>query len=360
MQVIKDDNRFGSFTVNNLFVSDYMAGLSGEAVKLYLYLCFLCENRLEAEQSAILTALHFTAPRLRNAAAELRSRGLIGAEEPNRKIFLTDLTALKISEKYGPAPLAAKSAPAAPNAALAEAIRAINITYFSGKMSIPWYNLIQRWQEDFDPAVFLLLFAHCEKYSDGRLNTRYVEKVAESWHAEGIRTEKDVAEKLERRERLNRFCEFMRRKTNRSAPYMDSDIEVMRKWLFTYQYGEEELSVLLERANISRPTIGFFDACVTEWHEKGLKNAGEIRAYEKERKKSAGSRPGEKAPASAASGSGSAPGSGRRSGEKNGIRGNFEQREYSDDFFASLVSPRPSDKGEKPAGTGEKPAGKKE
>ena len=325
MQIVKDENRLGAFSVNNLFVSDYMAGLSGEAVKLYLYLCFLYENRQDTTQSAIMKTLHFSADVLKNTVGELRSRGLISTED--KKIALTDLSALKMSTKFGQLPNPPVEIFSEVTPALAEAMKAVNNTYFGGKMSVRWHDLIRRWQDDFDPEVFLLLFAHCEKHSSGRLNTNYVEKVAESWHADGIRTAKDVSAKIEVTERLMRFCDFMRRKLNRQAAFMDSDVEVMRKGLFVYHYGEEELSVLLERTDILRPTIRYFDTIITEWHEKGLKNAAEIRAYQEARKKPTGNTSGGKGKEKTG-----------RADDKTGPRGNFEQREYTDDFFDALVS----------------------
>lgn len=45
MQIFKDENKYGAFSVSNLFISDYMAMLGGDAVKLYLYLCYLYENK---------------------------------------------------------------------------------------------------------------------------------------------------------------------------------------------------------------------------------------------------------------------------------------------------------------------------
>lgn len=337
MQIVKDENRFGSFSVNNLFVSEYMPGLSGDAVKLYLYLCYLYENRQDTTRSAIIKTLHFSEDTLKNAVGELRSRGLISTE--NKKITLADLGARKQSSETGIRPVTELRLPGENTPELTEAIKSINNTYFGGKMSIRWYDLIRRWQEDFDPEVLVLLFAHCEKYSSGALRLQYVEKVAESWHAAGIRTAKGLSVKLDEEDRLARFRDFLRQKMNRTAPFMDSDVSVMRKWLFTYHYGEEVLSVLLERTDFSNPTIRFFDRIVTEWHEAGLKSADEIRSYEEEKKK--------KAAEKRSGGKDTKPSARSRSEGKNGLRGNFEQREYTDDFFESLVSGSADGKGGK-------------
>ena len=59
MRIIKDSDRYGSFILNNKFVTEYMPRLEGDAVKVYLYLCVLYQGRNDTSETGIMKALVF-------------------------------------------------------------------------------------------------------------------------------------------------------------------------------------------------------------------------------------------------------------------------------------------------------------
>ncbi len=331
MRIIKDDNTYGSFSLSNLFVTEYLTGLSGDAVKLYIYFGYLHENRKDTSESALLNVLQFSAERLKNAVSELTERELIAFE--NGTLILSDVTELKLKKRYGSISTSGCTLSSENNSELDEVIRTVQCEYFGGKMTRKWYELIRSLGAKLDPEVILLLFQHCEQYCEKPLKKAYVEKVAENWQAENIKSAKDLQEYLDVRAKLGRFVDFIRKKMNRNAPFMDSEISVMRKWLLDYGYGEDELSVVLDWTRFNNPTIGAFDKLITTWHGLGLKNAAEIKDYLEKNKKTSGS---DKKATSGKS-------------DKTGFTspvGNFTQREYSDDFFTALTEGRPYKKTE--------------
>jgi len=329
MKIIKDENCYGSFSLSNLFVEDYLTTLGGDAVKLYIYLCWLYEMHRDTTESAILAVLKMTSDRLRVAADELVRTGLITVNDGS--LMLNDIVLQKLMKKSGLSGYGASSWNCDENkttgSELAEVINTVQRDYFGGQMTRQWYELIRRLSNKLEPEVILLLFAHCEQYSDKPLKKAYVEKVAENWIAENIKNTADLEEYLSVRTVLMRLVDFIKKKMNRSAPFMDSEIATIRKWRFEYGYGENELSVVLAWTKFNNPTIGAFDKILTAWHMLGLANADEIKAYlEKNQKSDSGKTDPKDADRN------------QKSAGRTSSRANFTQREYTEDFYAGLLS----------------------
>lgn len=281
-----------------------------------------------------MEALMFNQDRLKAAFGELITNGLADAEN-NKRIVLRDINSIVISRRESSVGSSTRYTLETLNSEtdreFREALVTISSTFFGGNMSPSWYDVIYRWKGKLEPEVLVLLFEHCTRYCSGVLTKAYVEKVAESWAAQGIKTVDQLEEYFTVREKLNRFIDFIRKKMNRRTEFMDSDVAVIRKWLEEYRYGEGELSVVLERTGFSNPTIRMFDKIVTEWHEKGLKNAEEIRKYEEEKRLASGENRERQAKPAARNNKSA-------SGRQAGARGNFTQREYDDDFYSALIS----------------------
>ena len=329
MKIFKDENCYGSFSLSNLFVSDYLAELSGDAVKLYVYLCWLYEMHRDTTQSALITALKISEERVKNAVEELCGAGIVNTSDGY--IGLADIAALKFMRKTG---LGGNESAAwftgenrQENSELSDVINTVQRDYFGGRMTRQWYELIRRLSNKLEPEVVLLLFAHCEQYCGKPLKKAYVEKVAESWISENIRNAKELEEYLGMRSVLSKLVDYIRKKMNRSAPFMDSEIAIIKKWRFEYGYGEDELSFVLDWTKFNNPTIGAFDKILTAWHSLGLKNAEDIKAYLEKNQAAAAGKETRKSDGSR----------GKNSGTLS-ARANFSQREYTEDFYASLLS----------------------
>lgn len=324
MRIIKDSDRYGSFILNNKFVTEYMPRLEGDAVKVYLYLCVLYQGRNDTSETGIMKALSLSPERLKKAVDALKREALILVE--GKDIILTDIIDTEVRKCFS-----GNSFSGCPEVSvqsdekeklLSEAVNIIQSKYFGGKMIRGWFDLIHRLGNKMEPEVILLLFEHCEQYCVGPLKKAYVEKVAENWISENIKNTEDLEEYLGKRNVLNGFIDFIKRKMNRSAPFMDSEISVIKKWLYDYGYGAAELSLVLDWTKFNNPTIGAFDKVLSTWYNAGLTDAGKIQAFLEKNKKGSGNT--------------NAGADGQR--KPSGKGSEFSQRNYSEDFFNSLIA----------------------
>lgn len=329
MKILKDENGYGSLNINYQFFIEYMPKISGDGVKLYLYLCYLYEVRKDITQNGVMKALNMSAQNLKNAADEIKREGLISVVD--NAIYVNDVAELKLRKKYalGGVPEREFYAEQTEEEKLfAEAIKEIQDKFFGGRMGPRWLEFLRKLNgiKKMTPDLLLLLFEHCAKYCDRGLTMAYVEAVAENWIAEGVKTPEDLNNYLNVRVISNKFMDFIRKKMNRLSPFMDGETEVIKKWLFDYGYGEEEVSLVLDWTKFNNPTIGAFDKVLSDWHSKSLKNAAEIKAYLEKNKTANTKKDGSGKKGSSVSVSAGGP------------AGNFTQREYDAEHYEWLMT----------------------
>ena len=105
------------------------------------------------------------------------------------------------------------------------------------------------------------------------------------------------------------------RKQGYLTEYEETYIE---KWVIEYGFDFEIIELALKKTTaILNPNFEYINKILTEWHEKGLKTKDEIAEYDKARKQAN--------PAKTKSKEQAIP-----------QKGNFEQRQYDDEYFDKL------------------------
>lgn len=329
MNINKIENKlYERITVPSVFIKEYLPGLPSEAVKLYLYLLYAFENNVECDENKLAIILNCDISVVGENLVILESMGLISKE--NNTIIILDIVQKEIERNYR---LRTASRPddiyyttLEKKYALSNIQKAISDKFFSGQMTIAWYNEIELWIEKygFEPDVVFLLFQHCNQ--KGVLTKPYLRKVAESWGDKyHIRTSEQVEKYIETYEDYkNMKNEILKRLKWRRNMNMYEE-EIIERWFYTYKYNLDIIEIALKKsATKVNPTLATFDAIVTSWYKNGLKTKEDILQYEEKRKSAYNAMKNNKKTADAAN---------NEVPQKN----NFTQRKYDEDYLNSFI-----------------------
>ena len=332
MKIFKQRDNGGFFSVPYAFTDAFLGILSGDAVKLYLYIKRNFSEGNEFYTADASAALRITKDACESAVEELILAGIIVKDGDN--LILTAESVLR--EAYG------RSADEKFRKLVQdkdygrefkEAVAGINNEFFAGRMNSRWYDLIRKFAAEygFMPETIYLLFSSCKSVRDNNPGSNfynYVAKVGESWYGDKVVTPEDVAEREKRNHTLKEYVKFVNQKLNFKRPFTQQETAVVTGW---EQKGitTEMLAVLLDDTNrVKAFTIGRIDGETAKWTEAGLKTAGDVVKYYEGLKKAAGA---------AREGNGSNSGAPRKDQKTQGnVKRYGGERVYNEDFFSWL------------------------
>jgi DnaD/phage-associated family protein len=305
--------------VADVFLSEYLPGLSGDAVKVYLFLHYLRKFGKKGGENELATLLNMDAQAVRNAMGELEAAGAV--ERRDRHILLRDLKEAEIGKHFAPRTTSAPEEAgkrAKAGTKRAEIIGSINSRFFQGLMPVSWFTDIDLWFDiyKFDEDVMFALFQHCYDYKAVN-NKNYVQKVAAEWHARGIRNltqleayQKDYEAFRDIRTKIARKLKLGRNLTEYEERYVF-------KWVGEYRFDFDIIEIaLMKTAAKASPSISYIDGCLASWHAKGLRTKEAILKDIEDFKRQRGA-------------------SARSAAQQ---KGNFEGRDLEADYFESLYS----------------------
>ncbi len=273
---------FNNILVPEVFISQVLPGLSGDSVRLYLYLLYLVGRGQSFSLKNLMSELRLNQDSLDACLVELQTAELLVRSAD--AITLNCLSEIKLHAMYRP--VEAVSPSQVPGSgSRAEAIDTINRLFFNGLMSSVWYTTVDKWfkQYGFDPEVMVMLFHQCKKYD--RINVNYGATIAESWHSCGIRTMADLEQYELRFSERNKVCNKIVSVLNLGRRLTDFEMNYVNKWLNTYGYGYDIIELALSRSvRSTKISFDFFDRLLTEWHGAGLTTVEQVQAYEEDRR----------------------------------------------------------------------------
>jgi DnaD/phage-associated family protein len=338
---------FSDTLVPDIFVTEYLPSLDGLAVKLYLYALFAARNRRTFTEAEIARRLGAETDAVRAATAQLAAVGLVLMKE--RGFEIVDVKAAEVEKIYRlrtsaePKPAADGSdgpaATADPRRLAREKLLGdIAKTFFQGLMSPSWYYEIETWFDRyrFEPEVIYALFQYCA--GKGKLDGKgYIAKVAEGWASRGILTFQDLSVHFAQREKVIGISRRIGKKLHKGMTEYDEEKVV--QWVEGMGYDFDVIELALRRTvKLQNPNLEYVDRILKEWFSNGLKTPEDVDRYEEERARKMSI---ERQTARSAAGTGFAPGgAGPVARPRNA--GNFDQREYSDEFLGSLYDEVPA------------------
>lgn len=143
------------------------------------------------------------------------------------------------------------------------------------------------WLDDykFTPEVVILLVEYCR--SKGKGDSRYIEKVAISWHDAGIISVDDAQKNIAMHEdKYNNYrvvMDFLGLKEN---DLMKPQQDFLDKWLGAWQFS---MDMVLEACKIcslriNEPNFNYIDGILSNWYKKGIKDVKDIDGADTKKK----------------------------------------------------------------------------
>ena len=333
--------------VPDIFIMEYLPGLSGLAVKIYLYLLLSAHSVRSITEQDLSRRLGQDSDTIHAALVELAAVELIALKE--RSLEIVDVKAAEIERAYRPK---TESSPqemikAQEKFGVREKLMAdIAKTFFQGLMSPSWYGEIDSWFDryHFEPEVIYALFQECARRN--KLDSKaYIAKVAENWASRGIATFNDLNTYFMAYDKVNKASKKVGRKLRRTMTEYDE--EMVARWIEQYHYDFDIIEIALRKSTrVTNPNLEFIDRVIREWFEHQLRDAEAIKVYETEK---AARMTAERETERKKQGSGSF---GKQGQARN--QGNFAQRDYSDAFLNGFYEDVPADVGAEPPQADEK------
>ncbi len=327
MQLEENQKLFLSDTlVPDIFILEYLPSLGGLAVKVYIYLLMAARRRRTVTETDLVRRMDADMDAVKAAFVELEAAGLV--ERMDKGYVITDIKAAELDRVYRPRTSSSpeeSEAAGTRDPARSKLMADISKTFYQGLMSPSWFGVIDNWFDKygFEPEVLYSLFQVC-KQNNKLGNKNYVASVAEDWGRRGITTFAALNAHFAARDRVRAAGRQVGKKLRKNISEYDE--EYIAKWIDKFGYPIEIIDIALRRAvKIANPNMAYFDGIITEWFSHGLKTAEEIEKFERD-----------KLARKAAERAGIQTGATSRGNRKPANVGNFQQREYSDDYVDSL------------------------
>lgn len=317
---------YSDTAVPDIFISQYMPSLDSTSVKVYLYMLFLCKHNKKATTEELAKTLNLTQEEVSASLTSLDNMDII--DWVNDKIKLSDLKEAEINRMYR---LKSISTPeqasenTEKNKSRNNTLAAINSNFFQGLMPPNWYLTIDNWFTiyKFDEDVMYALFKYC--YDNNTFHKSYIEAVATNWHRRGIQNFFELEKYFEVIALVRGIKGKIIKKLRLRRALTEYEHEYVEKWVVDYKYDFDIIELALKKTvGKTNPDFRFLNNVLTKWHELGLISAQEISGYESSLK------PQNQNNASI-----------QKTIPKNSQRDNFDQREYSDEYFDNFFNNTP-------------------
>ena len=308
---------FSSTNLPDIFFTEYLSQISGDALKVYLYITFLAKYNKDIRLNDLSKKLELPLKTIQESIKYLEEQSLI--TKKNTGYIINNIQEIELHKLYTPK---VTSSPEelekiAQNKQRAKAIDSINNQFFQGIMSPSWYSDIDLWfkKYSFDEEVMIALFQYC--FNRSALHRNYIQAIAEAWFKNNIKTYNDLDKYYEKQEKLNTLQKTISKKlgiTRHLSQYEEGYIE---KWNIDYGYNLDIIEIALKKTTSkSNPNFDYLDKLLTDWHDRNLKTSNDIQSFLtqlKEKNKNI------------------------KTLEKNNGYSNYDQRNYSDlnNFYAN-------------------------
>lgn len=354
--IILNSNHIAKTTVvSNIFIDSYMPCANGEYVKVYIYLLrcmsdlncgfsisFMAEQ-LDSTETDIIRALHYWE---KEGLVSLRKdeQGQIAeitlveperaeaeplpkekAEPVSVRTFVSEAAATVAEE-----PKKVMERPTYTEAQIAELTKTDEIKWLMNIIEVYLERLLTPTDVqlilylyetlEFSTELIMHLYEYC--ISKNKRNASYIEAVAISWAEEGI----DTVDKADTSiAKYNKTYQVVNKAFGLGRQPGQVEKQLIDKWTQTYGFDDNIIVEACNRALLrtGKPDFKYTDGIIENWYKNGVKKYADIAALDAkylERKKA---KPASPAPSKL------------KPAPKNQFN-NFEQRNYSKEYFSDL------------------------
>lgn len=271
--------------VPEVFISEYLPVLSGEASKLYLI--YLMQSNKNNQISIVESARYISRDKkfINKLINELVINGLIKKDNNDhyQLIDLKKVECLRCLETIQGQNISNDSININLQSEEDKLINDINNTFLSGMMGFKWTHLILQCirEYEFDNEVIYTLFSESSRLSE--LSLPYTTSVANTWYKAGIKNIKDLEAYF------NRFDEYIQflnsAKKSLKIHFTDYHEQMIKKWLVEDKISED-LIIRAFETSVNRSYVDFkyFDELLKSWCSKGLDTRAKVDSYYQDKK----------------------------------------------------------------------------
>lgn len=271
---------FSSTNLPDIFFTEYLSQISGDALKVYLYMTFLAKYNKDIRLNDLSKKLELPLKTIQDSIKYLEEQTLITRK--NTGYILNNIQEIELHKLYNPK---VTSSPEelekiSQNKHRAKAIDSINNQFFQGIMSPSWYSDIDLWfkKYSFDEEVMIALFQYC--FNRSALHRNYIQTVAEAWFKNDIKTYNDLDKYYQKQEKLNTLQKTISKKlglTRHLSQYEEGYIE---KWNIDYGYNLDVIELALKKTTSkANPNFDYLDKLLTDWHDRNLKTTNDVQNF---------------------------------------------------------------------------------
>lgn len=271
---------FSLTQIPDIFFSEHLPTLSGNALKLYLYITFLSKYKKDIKLADLSKKLDLPLSDIQDLMTTLENFNLILKKSSG--YIVVDLQELALNSLYSPnlSLSAEKIQQNTKNDSRSKAVTHINNAYFQGIMSPLWYNDIDLWftKFKFDEQVMIALFDYC--YNKKALHRNYVQTVAEAWANNQVHTWNDLETYYDRQDKLTQLKKNIAKKLGKRSGLTAYEEAYIENWTNTFNYSFDIIEIALKRTTLkSNFNFEYLNTIITSWHENDLKTVDQINSF---------------------------------------------------------------------------------
>lgn len=281
-----DKSLLFSFTpLPDIFFTEYLSQLSGNCIKVYLYLLFLSKYGKDIKLNDLSKKLELPLKIIQDSVKQLEDENII--IKKNTGYIINDLQEIELHKLYNlkVSSSAEQLEKSVKNQYRAKAIENINNQFFQGIMSPSWYTDIDLWfnKYGFDEEVMIALFGYC--FNRSALHRNYIQTVAEAWYKNNIKTFNDLDIYYEKQEKIKKISKNISKKLAISRQLTQYEEAYIEKWTLDYNYSMDIIEIALKRTTSkANPSFDYLDKLLTDWHDRKLNSTDAIIKFLNEMK----------------------------------------------------------------------------
>ena len=271
---------FSNTDIPDIFFSEYLSQANGDYIKVYLYMLFLSKYDKDIKVNDLSKKLVLPLKTIQDAIKYWEEEGVITKKSTG--YIINNLQEIELNKLYKPKTTLSSDQiqKSAESQQRAKAIDHINNKYFSGLMPTTWYPDIELWfkKYSFDEEVMIALFGYC--FDRSALHKAYIQRVAESWYKNNIKTFNDLDTYYEKQEKVKVLANTISKKLGLNRLLSEYEYAYVEKWNVDYGYNFDIIEIALKKTTSkANPNFDYLNKLLSDWHDRGFKTSSEVQNF---------------------------------------------------------------------------------
>lgn len=271
---------FSNTEIPDIFFTEYLSEANGDHIKVYLYMLFLSKYDKDIKINDMSKKLVLPLKVIQDSVKYWEEKGVI--TKKNTGYILNSLQEINLHKLYKPrtALTPEQLQKSQDNQQRARAIEHINNKYFSGLMPTTWYPDIELWFQKyhFDEEVMIALFDYC--FNRSALHKAYIQRVAEVWNKNGVKTFNDLDTYYEKQEKVNTIANTISKKLGLHRALSEYEYAYVEKWTIDFAFAFDIIEIALKKTTSkANPNFDYLNKLLSDWHDRGFKTSEDVQNF---------------------------------------------------------------------------------